>query len=160
MIGPEIRIRPATQSDASEIILLLIEVAPEIPLRLDTEERKVAGSKIVGECVGSGESWVAVDAKCRVVGFVLLQADKMKRFLNDNQALHIRYAGVAKRQRKRGVFCALIQHAMSRNVPLTATVKAANQSGMAARLARLGFQECTTSSRDEKKFQWQPHRLP
>jgi hypothetical protein len=42
-------------------------------------------------------------------------------------------------------------------VPLTATVKFTNQSGMAERLKRIGFRQTSVdSSREEYTFIWQP----
>ena len=110
----------------------------------------------MGECISSGESWVAIDEKGRVTGFLLVEPDKLERFHRDNQALHVRYAGVAKSQRKRGVFRALIQLAKSRKAPLTVTVKVDNQSEMAARLTRTGFQKWGVGSHLEENFRWQP----
>jgi hypothetical protein len=46
---------------------------------------------------------------------------------------------------------------MNRGVPLTATVKFTNQSGMAERLKRIGFRQTSVdSSREEYTFIWQP----
>jgi hypothetical protein len=154
MIG--MQIRSTTQDDATSIFVVLAEVAPEIPLPLDTNERREAVSNIVKECSNSGESWVATDDNGCVAGFLLVEPDKMERFHRDNQALHLRYAGVTKTQRERGVFRALIQQVMCRKVPLTATVKAANQSGMAARLMQIGFQKWGADSHlGQETFRWQ-----
>lgn len=146
MIGTQMRYRAATSNAVPSIFTLLREVAPEIPLVLDSKERQEAAFRITGECVETGESWVAIgDAGC-IIGFILVKPDKMERFLKNNQALHLRYAGVTREQRNRGVFSALIRHAMSRKVPLTAIVKAGNRSGMAARLTKIGFHKCRSDS--------------
>lgn len=152
----EMILRIATSDDTLGILAVLVEVAPEIPLLLDTNERQKAVSSVVTQCISYGVSRVAVDDNGRVIGFLLVEPDRLERFHNGNQALHLCYGGVAKTQRKAGVFRALIQQEMSRNVPLTATVKAANQSGMAARLMQMGFQKWSTSSHDEENFRWQP----
>jgi hypothetical protein len=119
MVGTSIRI--ATLDDTPGIFAVLPEAAPEIPVRLDAKERREAVSNMVKECAVSGESWVAIaDTGC-ITGFLLVEPDKMERFHRDNQALHLRYAAVAKSQRKQGIFRALIHQVMNRKVPMTAT---------------------------------------
>ena len=137
----EINVRIAAADDTMEVLAVLAEVAVEIPLRLDTNQHKEAARGIVTEGISSGESLVALDNNGNVVGFLLIEPDKLERFHHDNQALHLRYGGVAKSQRRAGIFLALLQQAMDRRVLLTATVKAANQSGMAERLMFSGFQK-------------------
>lgn len=149
--------RIATPNDAPGIFAVLDEVAPEIPVILDTKERREGVSNKVKKCVASGESWVAIDDDGRVVAFLLVEPDKMERFHRDNQALHLPYAGVTKSRRKQGIFRALLQQVRNRKVPLTATVKAANRSGMAARLMQIGFQKWGDDSHlGEDNFKWQP----
>ncbi len=80
----------------------------------------------------------------------------MERFQHDNQALHLRYAGVSNSSRRQGIFRALIQQAMKRGVPLTATVKAGNQCRMAALLRRIGFLRWSGDPQTEEHFKWQP----
>lgn len=149
--------RVAVADDAAGIFRVLAEVAPEIPVLIDTCERRNGVSRIIDNCVATGESWVAIDSNNRISGFLLVEPDQIERFQRGNQALHLSYAGVTKSQRKQGVFVALVRLVMSRNVPLTATVKAANQSGMAAILKRSGFQEWGANSRLEEAYlRWQP----
>ncbi len=152
------KLRIAIEGHALGIFEVLAEVAPEIPLLLDTNERREAVTAMISSWIASGESLVAMDDNGRVIGFLLVEPDRLERFHNDNLALHLCYAGVAKGQREAGVFRALIEQVMSRKVPLTATVKAANQSGMAARLMQIGFQKSSTISHDEDNFRWQPRR--
>jgi hypothetical protein len=45
---------------------------------------------------------------------------------------------------------------MKRSVPLTATVKAANQCQMATLLQRVGFQRWSSDPQIEEHFKWQP----
>ena len=134
---------------------MLAEVAPEIPLLLDTNQRREAVSKIVCSCIATGESWIATDGGGAIAGFILVEPDEMERFQRNNHALHLRYAGVANTYRQQGIFRALVQQVMKRSVPLTATVKAANQCQMAARLTQIGFQTCRTTS-DEQQLIWKP----
>lgn len=100
---------------------------------------------------------MAKDGRGVVAGFILVEPDEMERFQRNNGALHLAYAGVAKSQRGRGIFRALLQCVTNRDVPLTATVKFANQSGMVERLKRIGF--CQTSvdpSREQYEFIREP----
>jgi ribosomal protein S18 acetylase RimI-like enzyme len=156
MVEAHIRCRVAAPGDAAEIFGVLAEVAPEIPLLLDTVERREAVSRIVGNCIATGDSWVATDGGGAVAGFILVEPDEMERFQRDNDALRLRYAGVVNSYRRQGVFRALVQQVMKRKVPLTATVKAANRSQMAALLKRIGFQKCSGDPQLEEDFRWQP----
>jgi GNAT superfamily N-acetyltransferase len=97
------------------------------------------------------------DGKGAVAGFILVEPDEMERFHRNNCALHLRYAGVGHSYRRQGVFRALVQHVIARNVLLTATVKAANRSQMAALLKRIGFQKWSGDPRLEEDFRWQPN---
>ena len=87
----------------------------------------------------------------------MVEPDEMERFQRNNEALYLTYAGVAESRRGLGIFRVLLQCVMKRNVPLTATVKFTNQSGMAERLKRIGFcQTSVDSSREQYEFIWQP----
>jgi hypothetical protein len=151
-------LRIAKADDALGIFAVLAEVAPEIPLLLDTNERQEAVATMISSWIALGESWVAMGDNGRVIGFILVEPDRLERFHNNNLALHLCYAGVAKGERKAGVFRAMIEQLTSRKVSLTASVKAANQSDMAARLTQMGFQRSSTISGDEDNFRWQPRR--
>jgi hypothetical protein len=94
---PEYRV--ANGDDAVGILTVLQEVAPEIPLSLDTSEHQEAMQPIIAECCASGESLVAVDADGTVFGFVLAKPDRLERFFHKNQALSLRYIGVSKNWR-------------------------------------------------------------
>jgi hypothetical protein len=147
--------RFAVSSDAEGIFVVLEEVAPEIPLQFDTPKaREIVFSRVV-QCCGYEESCVAVDHAGRVVGFVLTEPDMMERFHRDNQALHLPYGGVTKSMRQQGAFHRLVEKAMSRQVPLTATVKRANRCGMAVHLLKIGFTK-TSRNDQEDQFRWQP----
>lgn len=147
--------RFAVSSDAEEIFVVLEEVAPEIPLQLDTlKAREIVFNRLV-QCCSGEESYVAVDRAGRVVGFLLAEPDNMERFHHDNQALHLPYGGVFKSMRKQGVFHKLVEKAMSRQVPLTATVKRANRCGMGARLMKIGFTKISCNNQEDQ-FRLQP----
>jgi hypothetical protein len=146
--------RLAVSSDAERIFVVLEEVAPEIPLQLTPKAREIIIGRAV-QCCSSKESCVAVDHAGRIVAFLLAEPDKMERFHHDNQALHLPYGGVTKSLRKQGAFHKLIEKVMSRQVPLTATVKCANQCGMAARLMKIGFTKINSNAQEDQ-FRWQP----
>ena len=135
---------------------MLAEAAPEIPLLIDTRERREAVSGIVDNCIATGESWVATDGRGAIAGFILVEPDELERFQHDNHALHLRYAGIANTYRRQGIFRALIQQVINRGVPLTATVKGANKCQMAALLQRVGFQRWSGDPQIEEHFRWQP----
>jgi hypothetical protein len=151
------RHRIATPNDAREIFSVLAEVALEIPVPLDTCSRQKAIFSKVKERASSGESLVAIDGDGHVIGFLLVEPDETESFFCNNMALHLPYGGVTASWRKQRIFSALIRQVMSRKVPLTATVKAANLSKMATRLPRLGFQNAGPGSfPEETNFRWQP----
>ena len=156
MVEAHIRCRVAARGDAAEIFAVLAEAAPEIPLLMDTSERREGVSRIIDKCISTGESWVMTDGGGVVAGFILVEPDEMERFHHDNRALHLRYAGVSNAYRRQGIFRALIQQVIKRGVPLTATVKAANQCQMAALLQRVGFQRWSGDPQIEEHFRWQP----
>jgi ribosomal protein S18 acetylase RimI-like enzyme len=156
MVEAHIHCRVAAPGDAAGVFRVLAEVAPEIPLLIDTREHQEAVSKIVDKCIAEGESWLATGGRGVVAGFILAEPDEMERFQHDNQALHLRYAGVSKACRRQGIFRALIQQVMKRSVPLTATVKAANQCQMATLLQQVGFQRWSGDPQIEEHFRWQP----
>ena len=151
--------RCATIDDVSNILLLLTAVAPEIPLLLDTQERCRKIEEYLREWVGYGESCVVVDNSGQVIGFLLVRPDE-DNFFRKNKALHLAYAGVAENQRGRGIFRALIAHMLGRNVPLTATVKAQNKSGMVKRLRCMNFEEISArGDGQESRFIWKPNAI-
>jgi hypothetical protein len=151
----EINVRIATPDDTAGVLTVLTEVAAEIPLRLDTHQQQEAVRGIITKGISFGESLVALDNNGSVVGFLLIEPDELERFQHDNQALNLRYGGVAKSRRRAGIFRALLQQAMVRRVLLTATVKAANQSGMAERLVFSGFQKLSAESPNQDNFRWE-----
>lgn len=61
MVETHIHCRVAAPDDAAGIFRALTEVAPEIPLLIDTKERQEAISRIVNKCILAGESYVATD---------------------------------------------------------------------------------------------------
>jgi len=126
--------RKANNGDVRGIFAILQEVAPEIPLSLDTPESQEVMQFIIAECCASGESWVAVGTDGAIVGLALVKPDRHERFLHENEALSVRYIGVSGNRRRHGIFHGLMAKLMGKEVPLTATVLHANRCGMADRL--------------------------
>ncbi|MGH6680200.1 MAG: hypothetical protein ACREDL_15025 [Bradyrhizobium sp.] len=156
MVEVQVHCRVAAPGDAVGIFSVLAEAAPEIPLLIDTAERREAIANIIDNCIATGESQVATVSGGAVAGVILVEPDEMERFQHDNHALHLRYAGVVKAYRQRGIFRSLVKQVTRRSVPLTATAKAANQCQMATPLHRSGFQRWSGDPQIEEHFRWQP----
>jgi len=150
----EIAYRPARVEDAADIHALLLRLAPEIPLLVDTLEREEALYALIRNCGRSGESWVALDERERIIGFVLVDPDLLERHYAEYEILELRYAGVAPDHRGQGILAALIAKVLARMVPVTATVPSQNRSNMASRLEKLGFRQ-TGSLGGEPVFRWE-----
>jgi ribosomal protein S18 acetylase RimI-like enzyme len=152
---PAIGVRQANLDDAADILALLLQLAPEIPLLADTLEREEALYALVRNCARSGESWVAVDEADAIVGFVLAEPNRFARHYAEHEVIELHYAGVAAEHRDRGVFGQLIGHVLARLQPVTMTVAHDNRSGMAARLERLGFRPAGNAG-GERRWRREP----
>jgi GNAT superfamily N-acetyltransferase len=146
--------RPARVEDAADIHALLLRLAPEIPLLVDTLEREEALYALIRNCGRLGESWVALDEQERIIGFVLVDPEQLERHYAEHEIFDLRYAGVAPEHRGRGVFSALIAKVLARLVPVTAIVPPRNRWNVAARLEKFGFRP--TGSPGERVFRWEP----
>jgi N-acetylglutamate synthase-like GNAT family acetyltransferase len=142
--------RVATRDDETDILAVLEEVAPEIPVTLNTPENLLIIKGIIIECHQSGKSWIAVDEDSRVVGFVLARPD-----FHESDAISLRYIGVSMELRRRGIFTTLIEKMKANGVPLTASVLHDNSSGMADRLVEVGFTKIGSDAKEEK-LRWAP----
>jgi GNAT superfamily N-acetyltransferase len=151
---PGIAYRLARIEDAAEIHALLLRLAPEIPLLVDTLEREEALYALIRNCGRVGESWVALDEQERIIGFVLVDPEQLERHYAEHEIFDLRYAGVAPEHRGRGVFSALIAKVLARLVPATAIVPPQNRWNVAARLEKLGFRP--TGPPGERVFRWEP----
>jgi len=152
---PAIAYRPARIDDAADIHALLLRLAPEIPLLVDTLEREEALYALIRNCGRVGESWVALDKKERIIGFVLADPEVTERHYAEHEILDLRYAGVAPEQRGHGIFRALISKVQARLVPVTVIVPLHNRFGAAARLEKFGFRP-SGSPGGELVFRWEP----
>ena len=94
-----------------------------------------------------GQSWIALDGGT-VVGFALIDAAEAGRHWGEEERLNLRYAAGA-------ALDGLLAKALARGVPVTATVREANRSGLAAALVRAGFRQSETRV-GELRFQYEP----
>ena len=151
--------RPARLDEAADILAVLIEVAPEIPVQVEPLEREEALYALIRNCACSGESWIAVNEAGRIVGFLLAEPDQVRRHYAEHEILELRHGGMIKSHRHRGIFTGLIEKVLARMVPVTATISPANQSGAARLLETHGF--CNVSSPGgEQRFRWDPGASP
>jgi GNAT superfamily N-acetyltransferase len=147
----QIECRQARLDDAGDILALLLTLAPEIPLAVETLEREEALYALIRNCARSGESWVATDPEGRIVAFVLVEPNQLARHYAENETLELHYAGVAADRRRQGVFATLIGKVLARLLPVTTTIPPQNQSAFPACLARLGFRP----TGEERRLRWE-----
>ena len=151
--------RPAMLDEAANILAVLIEIAPEIPVQVEPLEREEALYALIRSCARSGESWVAVDDTGRIAGFLLAEPDQVRRHYAEHEILELRHGGVVKSHRQRGIFTGLIEKVLARMVPVTATIGPGNQSGAVRLLEKLGFHNLPSPG-GEQRFRWEPGDTP
>jgi hypothetical protein len=150
----DLRYRPAALGDASEIHALLLQLAPEIPLLVDTLERDEALYALTRNCARSGESWVACDERDRIVGFALAERAEHGRHYAEHEVLELRYAAAAG-DHGGAIVAQLVSWLFHRMVPIVAAVSPRNRSGFAECLRGLGFR-IDDSAGGEHCYRWQP----
>ena len=155
----DIAYRPARLDDAGEIHALLLHLAAEIALLVDSLEREEALYAQVRNCARSGESWVACDAAGRIVGVALVEPNRLGRHYAENEMLDLRHAAVISEYAESGVLAALIGKVTARLQPVAARVGAQNRTGLAACLCDLGFRQ-TGSVGGEQVLRWEPGARP
>ena len=148
----EVTYRQAGLDDAAEIHDLLLRLAPEIPLLVDTLEREEALYVLCRTCARSGETWVACDADGRIVGFALAELSGHGRHYAEHEVIDLRHIGVAPDHRANGVFGELIARLQIRMLPIRATVSPQNRNGIAVEFENRGFR----ASEAEHGLRWQP----
>lgn len=149
--------RAATLEDAADIHALLLRLAPEIPLLVDTLEREEALYTAVRSCARSGESWVATDDDGRIIACALAETNQRGRHYAENEIIELRYAGVAPDRQDTGVLTELVNRIIRRAVPVTATVSPQNRTGLLALLTGLGFRPAGDAG-GERRLRWDPGR--
>jgi GNAT superfamily N-acetyltransferase len=151
----EIAYRHAELGEAADILAVLLEVAPEIPVQVDTLEQEEALYVLIRNCARSGESWVAVDEAGRIVGFLLVELNQARRHYAEHEVLDLSYGGVAVTHRHKGIFAALVQRVLDRMLPVTASVSPANRSNATRLFEQLGFHR-SSSPGGEQRLRWDP----
>ena len=151
----EIAYRPAELGEAAEILAVLLEVAPEIPISIETLEQEEALYALIRNCARSGESWVAVDEAGQIVGFLLVELNQARRHYAEHEVLELRYGGVAAAHRHQRIFTTLVQRVLDRMLPVSASVSPANRSDVVRLLERRGFRT-QPSPGGEQHFRWEP----
>ena len=151
----EIAYRHAELGEAADILAVLLAVAPEIPVSVDTLEQEEALYARIRNCARSGESWVAVDEGNRIIGFLLVELNQARRHYAEHEVLDLRYGGVAETHRHRRIFTTLVQRVLDRMLPVTASVSPANRAGAADLLQMLGFLQ-SASAGGEQRLRWEP----
>jgi hypothetical protein len=135
----DIQIRPASAADVDAIISILIEVACQVPVDLNTPKHVEAMRQQIHDHYITEFSLVAVDEHDAVVGFQL--ARRMR--YSDQLYIHLAYAAVMPPAAGNKVFKRLIEAEKQFNLRLVAEVKPNNKSKMAARLRRYHFRPYT-----------------
>ena len=143
----DLTLRPAVVSDAGDIHELLLRHAAQIPLAVETLDQEEALYAAIRKILVFGQSWVSLQGGT-IVGAVLVDAAEVGRHWGENELLNLRYAAGEGLD-------ALLAKVIERNVPITASVRDANQSGLAARLESLGFHETETRV-GERRFRREP----
>jgi len=131
--APKVTIRRATKDDADAIFLVLQACDSEIPINLDDDDfKRYIRDKIRVACLG-GQTCVAVSGN-QVIGFLLALPLSF-----EERWFELTYAGVLKNYRGNGLFPQMLHEIKVVALRIDATVKNANQSGMAGRLAGVFF---------------------
>ena len=140
--------RPAQVGDAADIHTLLLGAARDIPLAVETLEQEEALYAALRKMLAFGQSWVAVKDGGAIAGCVIVDSAEVGRHWGENELLNLRYAAG-------GMLDELIGRVLERKVPITASVRDANRTGLAERLERLGFRE-TEIRLGERRFRHEP----
>jgi hypothetical protein len=154
------RYRRANAEDVSAIFAVLEEVACEIPITIgDSDHRARVFGKVKQTC-GFGKSLIATDKTGRVVAFLLVEPRAKGNALvlwgePQPAGLALAYGGVTKSWRNQRIFPAMIERMKRRKRPLFAAVRHDNESHMAERLMKMGFEKVGTVD-GEDKFRWMP----
>ena len=147
--------RQAALADAAGIFDLLLTLAPEMPLQVDTLEREEGLYALIRNCARSGESWVALAEAGGIVGFVLAEPAQLGRHYAEGELIELRHAGVAADQRGQRIFSELLAKVLARMQPVVTSVNPLNRAAMAVRLVKRGFRPIGAAG-GETRFRWDP----
>ena len=135
---------------------VLVEVAPDIPARVEAPADQENLKALISGWVEMGNSWVATDSNALVIGFVLSKPDNLIRLLEKNNALNLPYIGVTKEWQKCGVLTSLLKNLKAQGEPLTASVLNDNKSNMVANLEKAGFAKQSRQDPKQVYLRWNP----
>jgi hypothetical protein len=93
----------------------LAEIAADIPARVKEPEDQKTLKALINKWVAGGNSWVAVDSKGVVIGFVLSTPDNAVSILEKNNAFYLPYIGTSATWQKRGVMKSMLDSLKSQN---------------------------------------------
>jgi ribosomal protein S18 acetylase RimI-like enzyme len=149
----EIEYRLATSKDDDDVLTILEEVAPEIPVDLEGPVEQGKIKAVIRERHQSKKSWVAVDQDQGIVGFVLARPDVYE----GKSAIYIDYVGVSASFRRRGIFSALMGKLKANGVKVHAKVLYGNLSSMVDVFVADGFAKIEPlPDAKETKVVWSP----
>jgi hypothetical protein len=147
--------RVAAENDEAGIWEVLVEVAPDIPARVEESEDQENLKAFIGEWVAGGNSWVAVDSEDVVIGFVLSKPDNAIKALEKKNALYLPYIGTSANWQGCGVMKSLLDSLKSQSRPLTVDVLHTNRSKMIEKLEKVDFVKQSTDS-TKVRLRWNP----
>jgi hypothetical protein len=155
---PEYGIRSASHKDIAGIFAILESVLAEVPVLLDTDERRRLILEMIEGYCAQRTSWVVLDQADSIIGFLLGENLSIKRPWMQFDGITLPYGGVLRDHQRHGHFSNLIAQAKTIGKPLRAVVKRANKSCMAARLVKMGFVKKAGYAlrQDEDVFIWTP----
>jgi hypothetical protein len=138
--------RLAAPGDEAAILHVFAEVAPEVPtaVRPQTEG-------IIKELVATGDSWVAIDADDKIIGYALAAMD--------NNTLSLVYMGVSKTARNQRVSSSLISKLKESGAPIITDVRSNNTSSMVERFEHFEFVKSDVNA-DRTKLRWEKRATP
>jgi ribosomal protein S18 acetylase RimI-like enzyme len=148
--------RVACSDDETKIWDVLVEVAPDIPARVEDPKDQENLKALISKWVHNGNSWVALDSDSLVIGFILTEPAMAIRLQEKNKALYMPYIGVSKKWQGRGVFPQLLNELKSQGEPLTVSVLHTNKRNMVAKLEKAGFAKDSRQEPKQTYLRWNP----
>lgn len=153
----EVTQRAASLSDLQDIWGLVRQVARDIPFDLESGAAQESLLSEIMSCCTSGLSPLAVGDDKTVIGALLVRRDDFEWGLRNSRAVHLSYAAIASGHRDQGLLKSLMSRIQEQKVPIFASVKSGDQSGLADELEKLGFvHECRAANGWGDLFKWQP----
>jgi hypothetical protein len=142
------------KANVEAVFAILNEIAPEIPLRLDTIERQHKIKKLVEDCCQYEPCWVCLDEGGKVIGFLLTKRCSIEIPRLEFNGLELLYGGMKREHRRHGNFVRLLAQAKAQKSGLLAVVKHDNISNVAKLLEREDFERRKWLKPNEDAFVW------